>query len=80
MRMKTITLKDGEDYVILKEGESNLVVNDTQADLLLSLVADELTELDGYLGRHSEPGDDELWVRLGQLRILKSVIERHIGS
>jgi hypothetical protein len=78
MNMKTIKYSDDEEILVVKKDEAVLTLNEEELTMLIDLLLDEETQLDCYLDANSTTGDDEMWVRLGKLRMLAAKLKRQL--
>jgi 3-methyladenine DNA glycosylase/8-oxoguanine DNA glycosylase len=78
MNMKTIKYSDDEEILVVKKDEAVLTLNEEELTMLIDLLLDEETQLDSYLDANSSTGDDEMWVRLGKLRMLAAKLKRQL--
>jgi 3-methyladenine DNA glycosylase/8-oxoguanine DNA glycosylase len=78
MNMKTIKYSDDEEILVVKKDEAVLTLNEEELTMLIDLLLDEETQLDSYLDANSATGDDEMWVRLGKLRMLAAKLKRQL--
>ena len=78
MNMKTIKYGDDEEILVVKKDEPVLSLTEEELTMLIDLLLDEETQLDSYLDANSATGDDEMWVRLGKLRMLCSKLKKQL--
>ena len=78
MNMKTIKYSDDEEILVVKKDEAVLTLNEEELTMLIDLLLDEETQLDSYLDANSATGDEEMWVRLGKLRMLAAKLKRQL--